>query len=82
MQKIDFSNYSLDALILMKADIDKTITDKKNEEYKIMVNKVLDVLKTMAEKFPYEEAITYIGEAEVSCDWEDVYSAFLDEYRP
>lgn len=81
MHNIDFSNYSLDALILMKADIDRTIADKKHEEYKIMVGKVLDALKAIAEKFPYEEAITYIGEAEVSCDWEDVYSAFLDENR-
>lgn len=81
MHNIDFSNYSLDALILMRADIDKTIADKKNKEYKIMVGKVLDALKAIAEKFPYEEAITYIGEAEVSCDWEDVYSAFLDENR-
>lgn len=82
MYNIDFSNYSNDALILMKADIDKIITNRKHEEYKIMVGKVLDALKAIAEKFPYEEAITYIGEAEVSCDWEDVYSAFLDENRP
>ena len=81
MHNIDFSNYSLDALISMKADIDKTIADKKNKEYKIMVGKVLDALKAIAEKFPYEEAINYIGDAEVSCDWEDVYSAFFDENR-
>lgn len=82
MYNIDFSNYSLDALILMKADIDKTITNKKHEEYKIMVDKVLDILKTMAEKFPYEEAIEYMGEVEVCCDWEDVYNAFLNGCRP
>ena len=81
MHNIDFSNYSLDALILMKADIDRAIDDKNNEKYKTMVGKVLDALKAMAENFPYTEAITYIGGAEVSCDWEDVYSAFLDENR-
>ncbi len=82
MYNIDFSNYSNDALVLMKADIDKIITNRKHEEYKIMINKVLDSLKTMAEKFPYEDAITYIGDVEVCCDWEDVYNAFLNECRP
>lgn len=82
MYNIDFSNYSLDALISMKAEIDKTISDKEHEEYKIMVGKVLDILKTMAEKFPYEEAIQYIGEVEVWCDWDDVYNAFLNNCRP
>ena len=80
MYNIDFSNYSLDALILMKADIDRTITNKKQEEYKILVDKVLDILKTMADKFPYETALNYIEEG--ATDWEDVYNAILNTYRP
>ena len=64
----------------MKADIDKIITNRKHEEYKIMVDKVLDVLKIMAEKFPYEEAFfNYLEDG--PCDWEDIYGA-INKYRP
>jgi hypothetical protein len=77
MCDINFQNYSVEELITMKATIETVISDKKQKEYDIMVNKVLSILEVMAEKFSCEWAID--NEDHV-LDWGDIYKEIRDSH--
>lgn len=78
MCDINFQNYSVEELIAMKATVETVISDKKQKEYDIMVNKVLNVLEVMAEKFPYEWAI---DNEDHGLDWGDIYKEVRDSHQ-
>ncbi len=73
--RIDYSNYSIEDLIKLRAELDNLIDRKKIEAYNTAVNNVLKELEKMAKDFPYEDAFDY---EDGTVTWKEFYNAVYD----
>lgn len=67
--KIDYSNYSIEELVKVRAELNDLIDQKRAQAYEMGVSKVIDALEEMAENYPYDDAFDYEGEV----IWKELY---------
>lgn len=72
---IDMSECSLEELVRLQTELNNLIERKKEQDYETAVNKVLESLKKMAKKYPYDDAFDY-GEGYVT--WQELYEAIYN----
>ena len=72
---VDMSKCSLEELVKLQSSLNDLIECKKEQAYETSVNKVLESLKEMAEKYPYDDAFDY-GEGYVT--WRELYEAIYN----
>ena len=69
---IDMSECSLEELVKLQTELNNLIERKKEQVYETAVDKVLESLKEMAEKYPYDNAFDY---EEGYVTWRELYEA-------
>ena len=72
---VDMSKCSLEELVKLQTKLNNLIERKKEQVYETAVGKVLESLKEMAEKYPFDDAFDY-GEGYVT--WRELYEAIYN----